>query len=194
MLHVLGFQAASRLARPLAMAVGGLIVLALSGTAVPGRSGAASAHGGAPLAAAVVTQGFGCTWVSFEPYDAACASRHFHSGIDLADPQGTPVYSVTAGITSVVASAGGYGLHVTVQGGDVLVLYGHLSAVAVRSSALVAPGQLLGWVGSTGNSTGPHLHFEVRRAGVPVDPSPWLPAYGTTPRQGGDQRWSTKSS
>ena len=193
MLHLLGFQAASRLARPLVMAVGGLIVLVLAGTAAPGHAGAASLGGRAPLAAAVVTQGFGCTWVSFEPYDAACASRHFHSGIDLAAPQGTPVYSVTPGIASVIASAGGYGLHVMVQGGGVVVLYGHLSAVAVHPSAVVAPGQLLGWVGSTGNSTGPHLHFEVRRAGVPVDPSPWLPEYGATTRQGGDQRWSTRS-
>lgn len=194
MLHLLGFRVASGLVRPVALLLGGLVALVLSATAAPGRA-AGLASGRAPLAAAQVTQGFGCTWVALEPYEPACPSHHFHSGIDLAAPNGTPVYSVVAGMAVVVASPTGYGLHVVVDaGGGLTVLYGHLSGFAVRPGEPVSAGALLGWVGSTGNSTGPHLHFEVRRGGVPVDPSPWLPEYGAPFHQGGGQRWSTKSS
>ena len=194
MLSVLGFQAASRLARPAALTLGGLVVLVLSiATAAP--PGTAAASGRAPLAGAAITQGFGCTSVALEPFDPDCPNRHFHSGVDLAAPLGTPVYAVTAGVATVLTSSGGYGIHVLVDaGGGVVVLYGHLAAAAVRSGATLAQSSLLGWVGSTGNSTGPHLHFEVRRNGVPIDPSPWLPDYGGRHSQGGDQSWSTKSS
>lgn len=190
MLHLLGFEAASRAARPLAWLLGGVVVLVLSVASAAAPATGAANGGMAPLRSAVVTQGFGCTTVALEPLDAGCPSRHFHSGIDLAAPAGTPVYSVTAGTASVIAATTGYGLHVLVDGGNgMVVLYGHLAGAAVESGALVSAGALIGWVGSTGNSTGPHLHFEVRRFGAAVDPSAWLPAYGGLNSQGGHHQW-----
>jgi murein DD-endopeptidase MepM/ murein hydrolase activator NlpD len=71
----------------------------------------------------------------------------------------------------VVFSAGGYGLHVIIyHGGGLSSLYGHLDAVIVSSGEYVLAGQVFGTVGSTGNATGPHLHFEIRRDGIAEDP------------------------
>jgi murein DD-endopeptidase MepM/ murein hydrolase activator NlpD len=194
MLHVLGFEAGSRAARPLAWLLGGVVVLVLAGTAGTSLRGSASGPGLVPLRAAVVTQGFGCTSFALEPVDPACPGGHFHSGIDLAAPSGTPIYSVSAGVASLIVSQGGFGIHVIVDaGGGLAFLYGHMSGVAVPADTEVAAGELLGWVGSTGNSSGPHLHFQVISRGYAVDPSPWLPAYGGATQPGGDRRWSTKS-
>jgi len=125
-----------------------------------------------PVDAATVTQAFGCTPYAMEPVDRSCASGHFHSGIDLAAPLGTPVHATIGGDVRVIVSATGYGLHVIVNDGDGLeTLYGHLESVAVHDGDCVDPGDLIGMVGSTGNSTGPHLHFEVRRDGIPEDPT-----------------------
>jgi murein DD-endopeptidase MepM/ murein hydrolase activator NlpD len=128
-----------------------------------------------PLPAAVVTQSFGCTSLEQEPWSATCPSHHFHSGIDLAAPQGTPVHAASSGVVKVGHDRTGYGLFIVVRGDDGLsTLYGHLSRVEVESGDTVAAGDVIGEVGSTGNSTGPHLHFEVRVAGRPVDPLPML--------------------
>ena len=116
-------------------------------------------------------QGFGCTSVAFEPVDAACEGGHWHSGVDLACARGTPVHATLAGMARVVVSVTGYGLHVVVDhGGGLTSWYGHLDTVAVGSGAYVNAGAVLGTVGSSGNSTGPHLHFEIRRDGIPEDP------------------------
>jgi murein DD-endopeptidase MepM/ murein hydrolase activator NlpD len=126
---------------------------------------------------APITQPFGCTPFPAEPPAPWCPSGHVHTGVDLAAATGTPVHAAAAGIAEVVASASGYGIHVLLHHDPALLtLYGHLSAVAVRSGDAIAPGQVIGWVGSTGLSTGPHLHFEVRRDGRPADPLPMLPA------------------
>ncbi len=189
MLHLLGIQAGLSLARPLLWLAGGLAVLFLAGaSAVPQRAAPGGAE--APVAGATITQPFGCTAVTFEPADPSCPTGHFHSGADLAVAAGTPVYSVCAGPAALVVSTGGYGIHVVVDCGEGLqMLYAHLSAAALGGSTWMAAGALLGWVGSTGLSTGPHLHFEVRRGGAAVDPMPWLPAYagGSTHRR--EQRW-----
>jgi Peptidase family M23 len=125
-----------------------------------------------PLAGAVVTQPFGCTPYSMEPVDRNCPSGHFHSGIDLAAPMGTPIRAALDGLAHVAVSATGFGLHVVVDSGDGLTtLYGHMSSVAVHEGDEVSAGDVIGAVGSTGNSTGPHLHFEVRRDGIPEDPT-----------------------
>jgi murein DD-endopeptidase MepM/ murein hydrolase activator NlpD len=125
---------------------------------------------------AVVTQSFGCTSVAFEPIDLSCPSRHFHSGIDLAAPEGTPVHAAAAGIARVAVGPG-YGIHVIVtHDARSQTLYGHLSAAVILTGQAVARGELIGLVGSTGLSTGPHLHFEVRVQGAPVDPLGWLSA------------------
>lgn len=95
-----------------------------------------------------------------------------HTGTDLAAPVGTPIYSATSGV--VVHSGwstnhGGYGQYVAVSSGDLLVIYGHQSQVIIPNGATVSAGQLIGKVGSTGFSSGPHLHFEIRRNGVPIN-------------------------
>lgn len=124
-----------------------------------------------PVRGASISQGFGCTSVSIEPVDTACPGGHWHSGIDLAASTGTPVAATAVGIAHVIDSATGFGLHVVIDhGGGLQSLYGHLSAVDVIDGQPVAGGQLIGAVGSTGNSTGSHLHFEIDRNGIAEDP------------------------
>lgn len=124
-----------------------------------------------PVDRAWISQGFGCTTYTFEPVDPNCPSGHWHSGIDLAADRGTPVHATLAGIATVVRSAAGYGLHVIINHGNgLLSLYAHLDSVVIASGDAVASGQAIGAVGSTGNSTGPHLHFELRRDGIAEDP------------------------
>lgn len=138
-----------------------------------------------------VSQGFGCTGVALEPsppppYACPPDAAHptflrFHTGIDLAAASGTPVFAVAAGVAHVVQSATGFGLHVLLTpplgtGKPVTYLYGHLSDVAVADGVAVAAGEPLGSVGTTGNSSGPHLHFEVDVGGVPVNPCSIFPA------------------
>jgi murein DD-endopeptidase MepM/ murein hydrolase activator NlpD len=138
-------------------------------------SGASSEAAGVafvkPLTHAWISQGFGCTSFAFEPVDRACSGGHWHSGIDLAAARGTPVMATLPGIVTVIVSPTGYGLHVVIDhGGGLSSLYGHLDTVVVTSGDVVAAGQVIGTVGSTGNATGPHLHFEIRRDGIAEDP------------------------
>jgi len=96
---------------------------------------------------------------------------HRHQGVDIAAPWGTPVRAAAAGTVVYAGWFGGYGKLVVVDhGGGVATLYGHLSSIAVSPGDRVAAGDVLGRVGSTGYSTGPHLHFEIRVDGRPVDP------------------------
>ncbi|HYM49093.1 MAG TPA: M23 family metallopeptidase [Candidatus Limnocylindrales bacterium] len=137
-----------------------------------------------PLPLRVVTQPFGCTTLTLEPVSRQCATGHFHSGIDLAAPWHTPVLAAHAGIASAGFNPAGYGLYVIVERdalGQLATVYAHLSVALVSAGDTVRSGQPIGLVGSSGNSTGPHLHFEVRVHGVPVDPAPYLPPA----RQGG---------
>lgn len=130
-----------------------------------------------PLTHWVETQPFGCTSFALEPAASWCPGGHFHSGIDMAAPAGTIVSAAAAGSATVAMNPGGYGLYVIVNhGGGVSTLYAHLEATPIVSGEAVAAGEEIGQVGSTGLSTGPHLHFEVRRAGHPVDPVTQLPA------------------
>ena len=128
----------------------------------------------APLAAAVLTQGFGPTsaWMepSFGPY------AHFHAGIDLAAPYGTPVVAADDGIVLTVGHDGyGYGNYVVIgHSGALTSLYGHLASISVRPGDQVKQSDKIGLEGSTGNSTGAHLHFELRLDGTPIDPRPMM--------------------
>jgi murein DD-endopeptidase MepM/ murein hydrolase activator NlpD len=101
----------------------------------------------------------------------------FHPGIDFAAPQGTTVLSAGAGVVSFVGQISGYGnaIEITHPSG-VISLYGHLSAFLTEQGDKVDTGTPIGRVGSTGRSTGPHLHFEVRRADASVNPAPYLSA------------------
>jgi murein DD-endopeptidase MepM/ murein hydrolase activator NlpD len=101
-----------------------------------------------------------------------------HTGQDFAAPSGTPVRAVTKGVVSSAEWAGAYGWRVIIRHADgTETWYCHLSSFAVRGGT-VQPGEVIGRVGSTGNTTGPHLHFEVRRQGVPINPLVWLRAHG----------------
>lgn len=94
-----------------------------------------------------------------------------HSGVDLAAPTGTPIRATSDGIVSKASWAGGYGLMVAMDNGSgVQTRFGHMSQIAVLPGQRVRTGDVIGFVGSTGRSTGPHLHYEVRINGRPVNP------------------------
>jgi len=94
-----------------------------------------------------------------------------HNGIDIAARQGTPIQSVKPGVVTFSGEMGSYGNVVVVQHGEGLeTRYAHCSELLVEEGARVRPGEVIARVGSTGRSTGPHLHFEARMTGTPVDP------------------------
>ena len=105
------------------------------------------------------------------------AYQRVHTGLDMAAPYGTPIYASRSGVVTTAGwSRFGYGIHAIIDhGGSVETLYGHISRLAVRSGQWVERGQLIGYVGSTGWSTGPHVHFEIRVAGSPRNPLAYLP-------------------
>ena len=125
---------------------------------------------GAPSAAGfiwpvhgVVTSGFGWRW------------GRLHAGIDIAVGTGTPVVAAAGGTVIIAGWLGGYGNLVVIDHGNgFATAYGHNSSVTVFAGQYVAQGQLISYSGSTGHSTGPHVHFEVRIDGVPVDPMGYL--------------------
>jgi murein DD-endopeptidase MepM/ murein hydrolase activator NlpD len=116
-----------------------------------------------------ITSPFG--WRS-NPFGGA---PEFHQGLDIAAPSGTTVTAAAGGTIIMAQWYGGYGNYILIDhGGGYSTGYGHLSAIYVSVGQSVQRGQAIGAVGSTGQSTGPHLHFEVRIAGKPVDPAPRL--------------------
>ncbi len=99
----------------------------------------------------------------------------FHQGLDIAAPMGTTVTAASSGTIISAGWYGGYGNYILIDhGGGMATGYGHLSQIFVSSGQQVQRGQAIGAVGSTGASTGPHLHFEVRIHGKPVDPAAYL--------------------
>ena len=96
----------------------------------------------------------------------------FHAGLDFAAPQGTPIYATADGVVREAGyNEGGYGNHVVVNHGyGYETLYGHMVRIKARNGTRVKRGEVIGYVGSTGKSTGPHCHYEVHRNGQPVDP------------------------
>jgi murein DD-endopeptidase MepM/ murein hydrolase activator NlpD len=98
-----------------------------------------------------------------------------HAGIDIAVPYGTPIHAAAAGTVVLAGWVGGYGNYTCVDhGGGMATCYAHQSSYAVSQGAAVSQGQLIGYVGCTGHCFGPHLHFEVRVNGTPVDPLRYL--------------------
>ena len=99
-----------------------------------------------------------------------------HNGIDMACPRGTPIYATRAGtVTTASYQAGGAGYYVSINHGDGFSsIYMHMTNYVVSSGQSVAAGQLIGYVGSTGVSTGPHLHFGVSYAGTYVNPMAYI--------------------
>ena len=95
----------------------------------------------------------------------------FHNGVDLGAPYGTPIYASEDGQVTFAGSSSGYGLLVKIShGGGVETRYGHCSTLLVKSGQYVEKGDIIALVGSTGVSSGNHVHFEVRINGTPVDP------------------------
>lgn len=128
-------------------------------------TGPASLPTGMPLAQLRLTSQFG--------YRLHPMSRRYqaHHGVDLAAPMGSPVMATADGAVSIAGWMGGYGLVIQIDhGGEVETRYAHLSRLAVAPGEIVKRGQIIGFVGSTGRSTGPHLHYEVRRSNVAVNP------------------------
>jgi murein DD-endopeptidase MepM/ murein hydrolase activator NlpD len=102
-------------------------------------------------------------------------SPEFHPGLDIGAPTGTTVTAAASGTVIMAQWYGGYGNYILIDhGGGLSTGYGHLSAIYVANGQSVTRGQAIGAVGATGQATGPHLHFEVRVNGKPVDPAPRL--------------------
>jgi murein DD-endopeptidase MepM/ murein hydrolase activator NlpD len=115
-----------------------------------------------PMPGFAITSGFGQRW------------GRLHAGVDIPAPTGTTISAARAGVVTSVAQDGGYGLATTVDHGSYSTFYAHQSASFVHVGQHVARGQAIGAVGTTGSTTGAHLHFEVHVGGVAHDPMGWL--------------------
>jgi murein DD-endopeptidase MepM/ murein hydrolase activator NlpD len=126
-----------------------------------------------PKLPGTVSSGFG---MRTHPVDGV---QKFHTGVDLRGQEGTPILAAADGVVRSAGTRGGYGNAVEIDHGNgVSTLYGHASELGVKPGDHVEKGQEIGEVGMTGRATGPHLHFEVRVEGKPVDPKGALKAYG----------------
>ncbi|KTW16162.1 M23 family metallopeptidase [Sphingomonas sanguinis] len=115
------------------------------------------------------TSNFG---IRTDPFRGTAA---MHAGVDIPGPVGTPIYATADGIVDHASWQGGYGNMVEINHGKgIATRYGHLSKILVADGARVTRGQLIALMGSTGRSTGPHLHYEVRMDGHAVNPVPFL--------------------
>ena len=111
-------------------------------------------------------------------------TTRYHSGIDIGGDYGLPIQAAAAGTVTYAGEISGYGNAVIIDhGGGITTLYGHNDSLVVGEGQVVGQGQVIAWCGSTGNSTGPHCHFEVRENGEPVSPYGYLD--GTMPPYGG---------
>ncbi len=133
-------------------------------------SGAIAVPSDKPVKTAAFTSGYG---VRSDPFRGGAA---MHAGIDLAGPSGTPIYATADGTVSEAGyNSGGYGNLIKLNHGrGIETRYGHLSQIIVSPGQQVKRGQLIGRMGSTGRSTGSHLHYEVRIDGRPVNPIPFM--------------------
>ncbi len=122
-----------------------------------------------PVAGAKLTSGYGMR------NHPVLGGRRQHQGIDLAQPTGTPIRATADGVVGRADWFSSYGLFVSLEhGGSIETRYGHMSRLNVAAGQAVKKGDIIGYVGSTGRSTGPHLHYEVRIAGVAVNPIPYM--------------------
>ena len=122
-----------------------------------------------PVDGVHLTSAFGMRW------HPVTGGRHAHKGIDLAGPTGTPVHASADGVIGKAEWFSSYGLYVAIEhGGDIETRYGHMSRLNVAAGEHVHKGDVIGYIGTTGRSTGPHLHYEVRIAGEAVNPMPYM--------------------
>jgi septal ring factor EnvC (AmiA/AmiB activator) len=136
-----------------------------------------------PLQQGTITLLFGPCSQVFEP--PAFGYPHFHTGVDIAYNQGSPILAADDGVVVAASSSVldgqlvGYGNYIILaHHNNFFSLYGHLLGFVVKAGDSVHQGQLIGYEGSTGNSTGPHVHFEYRYGGQPTNPLPYLPPNG----------------
>jgi len=133
-----------------------------------------------PANIAFISSGFG---YRADPFTGGAA---FHAGLDFKGPIGAPIYSAAAGRVSFVGVQQGYGNTVEIDHGNGLMTrYAHMSGFRARVGQRVEAGQVIGLIGNTGRSTGPHLHFEVRINDRAVNPRPFLEAAANVQQEGG---------
>ena len=143
--------------------------LATAPSAATYRPSSVSIPSRMPVNGAALTSGYG---MRIHP---VLGGRRQHKGIDMAEPVGSPVYATADGMVSRADWFSSYGLFISLEhGGNIQTRYGHLSRLNVAAGQAVHKGDLIGYVGTTGRSTGPHLHYEVRIGGVAVNPVPYL--------------------
>ena len=124
-----------------------------------------------PASLEYISSGFG---YRSDPFTGAGA---FHAGLDFRGPYGAPIYAAAKGVVSFAGVRSGYGNCIEIDHGNgLLTRYAHMSAFRASIGQLVSPGDAIGAIGNSGRSTGPHLHFEVRINGNPVNPRPFLEA------------------
>jgi len=148
-----------------------------SGSSSGGSSGGSSGPS-APSSVNRPASASGLIWPTSGPVTSGYGMRWgaMHQGIDIAPPHGTPVYAANSGTVIFAGTQGGYGTMILVDhGGGFVTAYAHLSGIVAGNGTSVGRGQLIGYVGSTGNSTGPHLHFETRVNGAAQNPTNFLP-------------------
>jgi len=122
-----------------------------------------------PVDGVKLTSDYGMRW------HPVLGGRRQHKGVDLAAPIGTPIHAAADGMVERADWFSGYGLYVAIEhGGEIETRYGHMSRLNVAAGQMVHKGDIIGYVGTTGRSTGPHLHYEVRVAGEAVNPMPYL--------------------
>lgn len=140
-----------------------------AGPSAPAEQPAIAIPSRMPLGGATLTSGYGMR------NHPVLRKRRKHNGVDLAAPTGTPVYATADGIVGKAQWFSSYGLYIRIDhGADLETRYAHMSKLAVAAGERVRKGDIIGYVGSTGRSTGPHLHYEVRIDGVAVNPIPYM--------------------
>ncbi len=155
---------------------------ALDGNSQSGKinpSFAAASFGASPLSVSIPSQvpveGFRLTSEFGMRWHPVLGGRRAHKGVDLAAPIGTPVHATADGIIARADWFSGYGLYVQIEhGGNLETRYGHMSRLNVAAGQMIHKGEIVGYVGMTGRTTGPHLHYEVRVAGEAVNPIPYM--------------------
>ncbi len=128
-----------------------------------------------PVEGFTFTQGYGCSPYWFEPWEPS-AGCNFHNGIDLANGYGTPLLAADGGVVDYAGWCDcGLGYYVKIDHGNGFkTVYGHMAEIWVGAGEALRQGDLIGAMGSTGNSTGPHVHFIIEADGVTVDPLAFL--------------------
>lgn len=149
--------------------------LSAAARAAAGISGPVSIPSRTPLDGLTMTSNFG---MRVHP---VLGGLRAHKGIDLSAPVGTPIHATADGVVGKAAWFGGYGLYVQLEhGNDLETRYGHMSRLNVAEGQHIHKGDIVGYVGTTGRSTGPHLHYEVRVSGVAVNPVPYMQSGGVS--------------